>query len=175
MQAPRTATTGRQALACVAMDPTADPSAAVLAALRQRGQTLCCAESLTGGMLASTLTEVPGASQSFVGAVVAYATSVKRRVLGVSAERVVSAECAEQMAIGVRRLLAADWALATTGVAGPERQEDQPGGTVYVGVGGPGGTTSTRLQLSGDRDRIRTDTCREAMTLLLRALTGERP
>src|SRR5690348_4767165 len=116
------------------MDSTA---AGVLARLRERGETLACAESLTGGGLAAALTAVPGASASMRGGVVSYATEVKRTVLGVTAELVISAACAEQMAVGVRDLLGATWGLSTTGVAGPDTQEGQPVGTVFVGVIGP--------------------------------------
>src|SRR5881397_2978130 len=112
-----------------------DP-AAVHASLLERGQRVGCAESLTGGQLATLLSVTPGASATFVGGVVTYATELKRRLLGVTAELVVSGECAVQMATGACELLAADWTLSTTGVAGPERQEDQPVGTVFVGLAG---------------------------------------
>ena len=86
---------------------------------------------------------------------VSYASEVKRDVLGVTAERVVSADCAEQMATGVRQLLGVDWALSTTGVAGPDEQEGQAVGTVYVGIAGPQRVRSVRLALEGDRAEIR--------------------
>lgn len=131
------------------------------------GQTLACAESLTGGLLSGRITSIPGSSEVFRGAVVGYATEVKRDLLGVVAERVVSADCAEQMAAGARRLLGADWALATTGVAGPDRQEDWPVGTVYVGIAGPDGVGAVELGLSGDRERIRAETCERALAALV--------
>jgi PncC family amidohydrolase len=142
-------------------------AAAAHAALRAMGGPVACAESLTGGELAPALSAAPGASDTFLGAVVSYATDVKREVLGVTAEKVISAECAEQMAAGVRRLLGADWALSTTGVAGPDRQEDQPVGTVFVGVAGPDGARSVRLELDGDRAAIRGGTCRAALEELI--------
>lgn len=126
------------------------------ALLLARGETVACAESLTGGELASLLSRTPGASAVFRGGVVSYATEVKREVLGVSSQRVISAECARQMAMGVRSLLRADWGVSTTGVAGPDSQEDQPVGTVFVGIAGPGGANAVRLALSGTRDEIRT-------------------
>lgn len=138
--------------------------------LAGRSQTLAVAESLTGGMLAQMVTTVPGASVMFRGGVVSYATSVKHEVLGVTAERVISAECASQMASGVRRLLRSDWALSTTGVAGPDRQEDQPVGTAYVGIAGPSGGDAVRLELEGSREEIQIATCAEALGLLLRRL-----
>src|SRR3954462_10805719 len=111
--------------------------------LQQRGQSLATAESLTGGRLASVLTGVPGASKSYLGGVVAYATSVKQDVLGVPAELVaqygvISAECALAMARGAASLTGATWGVATTGVAGPDPQDGHPPGTVHVGLLGPG-------------------------------------
>ena len=150
-----------------AADDGRELGARVHAALLSHGQTVGCAESLTGGELAALLSAPPGASATFVGAVVSYATSVKRAVLRVTAEHVVSARCAEQMATGVRTLLDTDWALATTGVAGPDPQEGQPPGTVYVAVAGPRGASSTRLALQGDRGAVRRATCLAAARLLL--------
>ncbi|MFC8294018.1 nicotinamide-nucleotide amidohydrolase family protein [Streptomyces sp. NPDC057242] len=117
-------------------------AARVLALLAERGQTLAVAESLTGGLVAAELTGVPGASASFRGSVTAYATALKHELLGVDAallaERgAVDPEVASQMAAGVRVRLGADWGIATTGVAGPEPQDGQPVGTVYVAVAGP--------------------------------------
>ncbi|WP_432063131.1 CinA family protein [Streptomyces sp. S1] len=120
-------------------------AARVLALLAERGQTLAVAESLTGGLVAAELTGVPGASASFRGSVTAYATTLKHELLGVDgallAERgAVDPEVASQMAAGVRARLGADWGIATTGVAGPDPQDGQPVGTVYVAVAGPAGT-----------------------------------
>ncbi|MBO9520292.1 MAG: CinA family protein [Nocardioidaceae bacterium] len=134
--------------------------------LLARGETAACAESLTGGGVADLLSGTPGASATFVGGVVSYATRVKRDLLGVTAAQVVSADCAAQMAVGVRTLLAADWAVATTGVAGPERQDDKPVGTVYVGVAGPRGVQVHRLSLHGDRTEIRQGAARAAIEAL---------
>jgi len=145
-------------------------AAQVLAALRERGASIACAESLTGGGLAAELTAVPGASASVRGGVVSYATEIKRELLGVTAELVVSAACAEQMAQGVRALLAATWGISTTGVAGPDTQDGQPVGTVFVGLAGPEGVRAQRLRLSGDRDEIRAATVAAALTTLLGAL-----
>ena len=148
---------------------TATDALRVLAARRE---TLGCAESLTGGELAAALSGPAGASASFAGAVVAYATEVKRQLLGVTTEKVVSARCAAEMAHGLRSLLGVDWALATTGVAGPDRQEDLPVGTVYVGLSGPAGERTVRLALEGTRADIRAAACAEAIALL-RAELGD--
>lgn len=147
------------------------------AELLRSGLTLATAESLTGGALADLVSASPGASESYLGGVVSYATSVKTGLLGVSqqtvdAHGVVSAECAQEMAAGVCDLLGADWALSTTGVAGPTSQESKPVGTVFVGLAGPEGVTAHELSLSGDRAAIRAQTCRAAVHELLAALKG---
>ena len=140
-------------------------------ALKGRNERVGCAESLTGGELAAWLSSTPGASTTFTGAVVSYAGEVKRDVLGVTAERVVSSECAEQMATGVRQLLGVDWALSTTGVAGPDEQEGQAVGTVYVGIASAHRVRSVRLALEGRRPEIRRAVCAAALELLLQEVT----
>ena len=132
-----------------------------------RGETVACAESITGGGLADLLSGTPGASATFVGGVVSYATRVKRDLLGVTASQVVSADCASQLASGVRSLLGTDWAVSTTGVAGPEKQDDKPVGTVYVGVAGPRGVQVHRLSLAGERRTIREQASRAAVQALV--------
>ncbi|MFE0628687.1 CinA family protein [Streptomyces sp. NPDC058864] len=150
-------------------------AAEVLGLLEARQQWLAVAESLTGGLVAAELTSVPGASRSFRGSVTAYATELKRDLLGVDgtllAERgAVDPDVARGMAEGVRRVLRADWGLATTGVAGPDPQDGQPVGTVYVAVAGPTGAWCERLQLNGDRAEIRTTTVNAVLTLLQQTL-----
>lgn len=147
----------------------------MLALLAERGETLAVAESLTGGLVAAELTAVPGASKSFRGSVTAYATTLKRDVLGVDAtlleERgAVDPEVAQQMAAGVREVLGASWGIATTGVAGPEPQDGQPVGTVFVAVVGPDGSGKVAaLGLNGGRVEIR----RESVRSVLKLLSGE--
>ena len=141
------------------------------ARLRERGETLATAESLTGGRLAAALTAVPGASQSYVGGVVAYATSLKEVLLGVPEDLVaqhgvISAECALAMARGAAAVTGATWALSTTGVAGPDGQEGHPPGTVHVGLVGPGVSTALALELVGSRQAIQDRTCSEALSAL---------
>jgi len=145
---------------------TSELAAAVHQRLLARGETAGCAESLTGGSLADLLSRTPGASATFAGGVVSYATRIKRDLLAVTAAQVVSADCASQMAVGVRSLLGTDWALATTGVAGPEKQDDKPVGTVYVAVAGPRGVQVHRHILDGDRPAIRAGACRVAIEAL---------
>jgi len=129
---------------------------AVLARLQERGWTLGVAESVTGGLIGARIANVPGASETFRGTIGAYATDVKRSILGVTAESVVSEESARQMAEGARRVLGADVGIAVTGVAGPAEQDGMAVGTVCFGIALPDGTVeamSTRLP--GDRERIR--------------------
>ena len=123
--------------------------------LRSRGWTLGLAESVTGGLVASRIVAVPGASEWFRGAVVSYATEVKHEVLGVSDGPVVSESAAAEMATGARRVLGADVGLGVTGVAGPTTQDDQPVGTVFLASDIGGDLEVRRIQLPGDRDRIR--------------------
>jgi len=141
-------------------------------ALLTRRLTVASAESLTGGGLGALLSGTPGASETYVGGVISYATGVKQRVLGVRAETVaedgvVSARCAEEMAAGARDLMRADVAVSTTGVAGPTEQEGKPVGTVFVGVAGPWGVSAHALHVDGDRATIRRSTCAEALSLVL--------
>lgn len=148
---------------------------AVLARMGEQGLTLATAESITGGRLARILTDIAGASEVFLGGVVSYATAVKVGVLGVPDEvvcgpGVISAECAEAMAVGVRKLTGATHAVSTTGVAGPALQEDQPVGTVYVAVAGPESVMSWHADLAGDRATIRRDACTVALERLVSAL-----
>jgi nicotinamide-nucleotide amidase len=129
---------------------------AVLERLQHRGWTLGVAESLTGGLIGARIVNVPGASEVFRGTIGAYATEVKRDVLGVTAERVVSDAAAREMADGARRVLGADVAVSVTGVAGPAEQDGVAVGTVCFGIALPGRATETvSIRLPGDRERIR--------------------
>jgi nicotinamide-nucleotide amidase len=153
----------------------AGTAAGVQALLTRARATVAAAESLTGGLVAAELTSAPGASRTFRGSVTAYATDLKREVLGVDgpllAERgAVDPDVALQMAEGVRRLLKADWGLATTGVAGPEPQDGKPVGTVHVAVAGPDGARRQELRLDGSRSEIRITTVEAVLGLLEQAL-----
>jgi nicotinamide-nucleotide amidase len=144
----------------------------VLDLLRQRGQTLGLAESVTGGLVAARLTGIAGASDVLRGSIVSYATDVKFSVLGVTPGPVVSAAAAEEMAVGARRVLGADWGLALTGVAGPATQEDQPVGTLHVGIAWDGGVRSVSLRLPGQREQVRQFSVINSLDLLRRHLLG---
>lgn len=128
---------------------------AVLDMLRSRGLTLGLAESVTGGLIGARITDVPGASRVLRGSIVSYASDVKFGLLGVPEGPVVSAEAAEAMAAGARRVLGADVGLSVTGVAGPEGQDGQPPGTVFVGLAWAGETRSGMVRLPGDRALVR--------------------
>lgn len=159
---------------------SADAAAEALAQLSRRGATLAVAESLTGGLLAAELTAVPGASRVFRGSVTAYATEIKGSVLGVGprllAERgAVDPDVACAMARGVRRLLGADYAIATTGVAGPESQDGKPVGTVYIAVAWEAECSVAAPRLSGGREAIRAGTVAAALSLLRDQLRRENP
>ncbi|MBZ5740371.1 CinA family protein [Nocardioides mangrovi] len=156
----------------------ADLPARVHELLRAAGATVASAESLTAGRLAAALTETPGASATYVGGVVTYATELKATLLGVDEaliERygVVSPECARAMAAGVRAITGATYGLATTGVAGPSEQEGKPVGTVFVGLAGPGLDEAVALELGGKRARIQERTCREALVAFETVLRRE--
>jgi nicotinamide-nucleotide amidase len=128
----------------------------VLRLCEERGWSLGVAESLTGGFIGSRLTNVPGASRTYRGSIASYATDVKRSVLGVTAELVVSEEAVTQMAEGAQRVLGADVAIAVTGVAGPDEQDGQPVGTVWYGIAIPGHEPeAVTARLPFDRERIR--------------------
>ncbi|MGI9334530.1 MAG: competence/damage-inducible protein A [Gammaproteobacteria bacterium] len=128
---------------------------AVLDLLRRRSLTLAVAESLTGGLVGSRLTQVPGASDVFRGAIVSYASQVKFDLLELPIGPVVSAEAAQAMADSVRRILGADVGLSTTGVAGPAEQDGQPVGTVFLGIAVGEDVRAHRVTLPGDREQIR--------------------
>jgi nicotinamide-nucleotide amidase len=144
---------------------------AVAAQLIARGVTLGVAESLTGGLIASRLVNVPGASAWFRGGVVAYHEQVKFDVLDVPVGPVVSEEAAAAMAEGVCRVTGSDVGLGITGVAGPDDQEGVAPGGVFVGLHLPDGSTVTReLHVPGDRERVRQYGAISALDLLRRAL-----
>ena len=152
-------------------------AAVVVAALLRRGETVAVAESLTGGLLAGAITDVPGASAVFRGAVVAYATDLKADLLGVDSDVLaahgpVCGEVAIQMATGVRARLGAVWGLATTGVAGPDPQGDQPPGVVWLGLAGPSGSTAWLELIQGDRPFVRAGAVQAALVGLEARLVG---
>ncbi|HEX2030379.1 MAG TPA: competence/damage-inducible protein A [Actinomycetota bacterium] len=145
--------------------------------LRERGLTLACAESLTGGGLAARITSVPGASAYFRGSAVCYAPEAKRDLLAVPQEIVdgfgtVSEECALAMAAGARKAFGADVGLAATGVAGPDPLEGKPPGTVFVALAADGAEQARGFRAPGDREQIRRWAEQAALDLLRRHLAA---
>ena len=128
----------------------------VLRLCEARGWSLGVAESLTGGFIGARIANVPGASRTFRGSIASYATEVKREVLGVTSELVVSEEAVKEMALGAQRVLGADVAISVSGVAGPDEMEGQPVGTVWYGIAIPGHEPeAVTARLPFDRERIR--------------------
>jgi nicotinamide-nucleotide amidase len=134
------------------------------------GRTVAVAESLTGGMVATALARAEASSAWFRGALVAYSSDVKHEVLDVPDGPVVSEPAARAMAQGVRRLLGADVAVATTGAGGPTSQDGASPGTVYVGVDAGGSVTVVRLELDGDPGSVCGSAADEALRALATAL-----
>ena len=148
--------------------------------LKALGRTVACAESCTGGNIAHLITSVPGASAYFLGGVVSYANEVKINVLGVnktdlSTYGAVSEQVALQMAQGVRKLTGAEYAVATTGVAGPDGGTAQkPVGTVWIAVAGPNGAKAQKFLFSHTRERNIGKASVTALRLLVRAIQAQR-
>lgn len=146
--------------------------------LREQERTLAIAESCTGGLLTSSIVDVPGCSACLIEGAVTYANDAKMRRLSVSAQTLdtdgaVSSRCAREMAEGLRSAAGANYALATTGIAGPDGgTPEKPVGLVYVALASADGTAVRELHLSGDRARIRALSTLHALDLLRRALLG---
>jgi nicotinamide-nucleotide amidase len=153
------------------------PGEEVLSLLKQRGETLATAESLTGGALAKALTDFAGASHVFLGGVVAYSIESKLHDLDVSKEIIdkhgaYSEETALAMAEGAKRRFGSDWAIATTGVAGPGDSQGVPPGEVWISVVGGIKRENLKLSLKGERDEVRFGAVEGALTALARILRG---
>ena len=153
--------------------------------LSERGQTIATAESLTGGGVGSSLTHMPGASTNYLGGFIAYSPSLKIDLLGVSSALIaevgtVDPQVANAMALGAQRATGADWALATTGVAGPGDSDGVSQGTVYLALVGPGKEAAMpprysvmRLKFGlRDREFVRRATVIHALELVRRTLSG---
>lgn len=148
----------------------------IAAALLARKQTLATAESCTGGLVGAALTSLPGSSAWYLGGVVAYSNALKIRLLGVppeilEAHGAVSLETARAMAEGARAAVQADFAVAITGIAGPDGgTPEKPVGLVYIGVAAPHGTAAFKHHFSGSRADIRNAAAEAALRHLLDAL-----
>lgn len=151
----------------------------LVAAAVAKNITVATAESLTAGLVAATIAEVPGASGMLQGGVIAYQNSVKEKLLGVSAALLVDrgavdAEVACQMALGACAAAGARLGISTTGVAGPEPHQGKPVGLVHVGVALDGVASSREFRFDGDRAAIRNQAADAALTLLAEAVEGAR-
>lgn len=144
--------------------------------LKGKKRTVSTAESLTSGALAARITSVPGASEYFKGSVVAYSNAVKINQLGVSVDSIelkgeVSKEVVEQMAIGAKGIFGTDYAVATSGIAGPDGgTEEKPVGTVWIAIAGPKGVVSEQFQMGKGRDRVVEKTIFSALSCLLQLI-----
>ena len=151
---------------------------AVLQLLRRRGETVCFAESCTGGRMAASVIDSPGASDAVKESYITYSDAAKARILGVreatlQAHTAVSAECAREMAEGARRISGADWAVSVTGVAGPDGgTERTPVGTVFIGIAGADGVEVKEFHFRGNRDWVRTLACSNGLNLLRLRIIG---
>ena len=150
-----------------------DEAVRVIRLLTEKNMTLATAESCTGGLLGKLLTDVPGASAAYLGGVISYAYAVKEKLLGVDSAVLeetgaVCGEVALQMAKGARERMEADFALSTTGNAGPSADPKNPNvGEIYVALAGEKTSLCRKLTLYGSREENRTEACRAALELLL--------
>lgn len=146
--------------------------------LRQKGLTLGVVESATGGLISHLITNIPGSSDYYMGSITAYSNEVKIKVLGVKEDAInkygaVSAQVAEEMARGGRRILASDICLADTGIAGPGGAT--PGksvGLFYIGLSHQAGTFSRKHNFHGDREQNKLDAAKTALVWLMEYLLG---
>lgn len=155
----------------------------ILERLRKAHQTLAVAESITGGLLAGAITDISGSSDVFLGGVIAYHSRIKNELLKVDSKLiadhgVVSREVAVAMAQGARNQLGSDWAIATTGVAGPGPSQGIAAGQVWIAIAGPSASAASReayaelLDLSGNRQEVRIATIARAFAAFTRILRG---
>jgi nicotinamide-nucleotide amidase len=146
--------------------------------LRAKGQTLTLAESCTGGYLSHLITSIPGSSNYYIGGVVSYANAVKMEELGIPSDMLelngaVSQPVVERMASGVREALKSDWAIATSGIAGPDGgTPDKPVGTVWLAVAGPDGVRSSKGVFMGTRDLVIQRSSTAGLNMLRKRLLG---
>jgi nicotinamide-nucleotide amidase len=150
-------------------------AAKVIDLLRERRQTISCAESITGGALTAALVSVSGASDVLLGSIVAYSKEIKISQLGLSAELIddkglVSKEVAIAMAKGARQRLGSSWAISSTGSAGPTALDGSSPGEIWIAILGPDRQESVKLSLNGARQEVISGAVESALTLLERIL-----
>jgi nicotinamide-nucleotide amidase len=152
-----------------------DLSAKVIDLLRERRQTISCAESITGGALTAALVSVSGASDVLLGSIVAYSKEIKISQLGLSAELIndkglVSKEVAIAMAKGARQRLGSSWAISSTGSAGPTALDGSSPGEIWIAILGPDRQESVKFSINGARQEVISGAVESALTLLERIL-----
>ena len=143
--------------------------------LEEKNLTIAVAESLTGGLVAASLTEIPGASKVFRGSITAYADEIKQNILNVKDETItnftsISEQVALEMAINVRTIMKSDIGISTTGVAGPEKSAGFAPGLVFVAISIGDHNMCQKLEITGDRSKIRNQTVHEILQLTLSRL-----
>jgi nicotinamide-nucleotide amidase len=149
----------------------------VVKLLKRRGLTLATAESITGGGIATALTDIPGSSAVFLGSIIAYSDSSKTKLLGIpkrvlTQSTAVSEKVARAMAEEIRSQFGSDIGISTTGVAGPGKAYGQRAGTVWIAIATGKQTSAIELALAGDRNEIRKATIESALASLSRILTS---
>ena len=154
-----------------------DLAAKVIDLLRERRQTISCAESITGGALTAALVSVSGASDVLLGSIVAYSKEIKISQLGLSAELIndkglVSKEVAIAMAKGARQRLGSSWAISSTGSAGPTALDGSSPGEIWIAILGPDRQESVKFSLNGARQEVISGAVESAFTLLERILSS---
>jgi nicotinamide-nucleotide amidase len=152
-----------------------DLAAKVIDLLRERRQSISCAESITGGALTAALVSVSGASDVLLGSIVAYSKEIKISQLGLSAELIddkglVSKEVAIAMAKGARQRLGSNWAISSTGSAGPTALDGSSPGEIWIAILGPDRQESVKFSLNGARQEVISGAVESAITLLERIL-----
>lgn len=152
-----------------------DLAAKVIDLLRERSESISCAESITGGALTSALVSISGASDVLLGSIVAYSKEMKMNQLGLSAELIdekglVSKEVALEMAKGARQKLGSSWAISSTGSAGPRALDGSSPGEIWIAIVGPDRQESVKLSLNGARQEVINGAVESALTLLERIL-----
>jgi len=143
--------------------------------LQEKNLTIAVAESLTGGLVAASLTEIPSASKVFKGSITAYSDEIKQNVLNVNEDTItnftsISEQVALEMAINVRKIMKSDIGISTTGVAGPEKSAGFAPGLVFVAISIGDHNMCQKLEITGDRSKIRNQTVQEILQLTLSRL-----
>jgi PncC family amidohydrolase len=157
------------------MSALSNISCQVVLRLTELGKKISTAESCTGGLIASSITDIPGASKVYIGSFIVYSSELKRKILGISDEvfkfGVISSEMAKAMAFSSRFLTGSDYSIATTGNLGPETMENKPAGLIYIAIATNTEVYLRELKLSGERNSNKQNTVLEALNMLLEIIS----